>query len=232
MLFIKTVYIKNLNRNIGDGAFENCASLTSVIIGDSANLANIGDSAFENCFSLQNLIGDFYISSIGNYAFKNCCAFNGFYRLTDDGSYPPIINLQSIGIDAFYGINYPNKVFTIPVNMQTIGSRAFRGCRGLEALIIPSYVNAIENETFCFDCENLTDIAIIGTPTIGYEGIISGTFSSCIRIFIPVANLSFFQNDPVWGMLGQFFTIEYIEDNLNYLRNKKIDMTKYGYSWP
>ena len=55
---------------IADSAFENCDSLTSVIIGDSVN--SIGNYAFYDCDSLSSVtIGD-SVTSIGDYAFY-CC---------------------------------------------------------------------------------------------------------------------------------------------------------------
>ncbi|MBQ7323312.1 MAG: leucine-rich repeat domain-containing protein, partial [Clostridia bacterium] len=57
-------------KTIGEDAFSNCTSLTSVVIGDSVTL--IDDSAFRNCDSLTSvMIGD-SVTSIGSWAFAYC----------------------------------------------------------------------------------------------------------------------------------------------------------------
>jgi hypothetical protein len=58
--------------SIGDDAFYDCDSLTSVVIGDS--VTSIGYAAFSNCTSLTSVeIGD-SVTSIGEYAFSGCCS--------------------------------------------------------------------------------------------------------------------------------------------------------------
>lgn len=55
---------------IGDQAFENCASLTSIII--PKNVTVIGNSAFNNCTSLANIIIPNGVTTIGWRAFQGC----------------------------------------------------------------------------------------------------------------------------------------------------------------
>ncbi len=53
--------------SIGDSAFSNCTSLTSVIIPDSVNV--IGKNAFYNCTSLTSVTIPASVTSLGDYAF-------------------------------------------------------------------------------------------------------------------------------------------------------------------
>ena len=83
---------------IGNSAFNNCYSLTSVNIPDG--VTTIGNSAFNNCYSLTSINIPEGVTSIENSAFYNCCsltsiaipegvtnignnAFNSCYSLTD-----------------------------------------------------------------------------------------------------------------------------------------------------
>lgn len=55
---------------IGDSAFQNCKTLTSVILPDS--ISSIGKYAFHNCIRLDSLALPDSIFSIGDGAFLNC----------------------------------------------------------------------------------------------------------------------------------------------------------------
>ena len=56
--------------SIGDRAFSNCRSLTSINIPDS--VTSIGESAFYECYSLMNIIIPESVTSIGSGAFSDC----------------------------------------------------------------------------------------------------------------------------------------------------------------
>ena len=66
--------------SIGDYAFHNCTSLTSVEIGDS--VTSIGYCAFSYCTSLTSVVIGDSVTSIGDFAFGSCTnltsiSFNG-----------------------------------------------------------------------------------------------------------------------------------------------------------
>ncbi|MDC0309377.1 leucine-rich repeat domain-containing protein [bacterium] len=56
--------------SIGNIAFKNCSSLTSVIIGN--NVTSIGRWAFEGCHSLTNVTISSSVIRIGSVAFRDC----------------------------------------------------------------------------------------------------------------------------------------------------------------
>ncbi len=62
--------IPNNVTSIGDGAFGNCSSLTSVTIPNS--VTSIGSGAFGNCSSLTSVTIPNSVTSIGNQAFSGC----------------------------------------------------------------------------------------------------------------------------------------------------------------
>lgn len=55
---------------IGDGAFQGCTLLTSLVVPSS--VTRIDDSAFEGCENLTSLVIPDSVTWIGSYAFKNC----------------------------------------------------------------------------------------------------------------------------------------------------------------
>ena len=62
---------------IGNSAFYNCSSLTSVTIGSSVTA--IKDSAFEYCSSLKTITIPDSVTSIGSSAFYNCSSLAEVY---------------------------------------------------------------------------------------------------------------------------------------------------------
>ena len=61
--------------NIGDVAFVNCISLTSITIPNS--VTSIGQSAFDSCSGLTNVTIPSGVTSIGTYAFYDCESLQG-----------------------------------------------------------------------------------------------------------------------------------------------------------
>ena len=68
-LKVKKIVIEDGVTSIGNSAFSNCRSLTSITIPNS--VTSIEDYAFENC-SLTNITIPDSVTSIGNYAFSHC----------------------------------------------------------------------------------------------------------------------------------------------------------------
>ena len=56
--------------SIGNYAFADCTSLSSIEIG--ANVTTIGSKAFENCFSITKLVLPRSLTTIGDEAFAGC----------------------------------------------------------------------------------------------------------------------------------------------------------------
>jgi len=69
--------IPNSVTSIGDGAFYNCTSLTSVAIPNS--VTSIGNGVFYNCTSLTSVTIPNNITNIGNRAFYDCASLKGVY---------------------------------------------------------------------------------------------------------------------------------------------------------
>ena len=131
------VVIPEKTRHIGEGAFQNNKSLTTVKIPDS--VYNIYESAFLGCISLENVDFPAYLGYIGPSAFKDC------ERLTEI-DLTSARNYFTLGDSAFEGCNNLRTV-KLPDNLTQIENRAFYNTR-LESVTIPQKVYYIGEEAF------------------------------------------------------------------------------------
>lgn len=147
----------DVRMSIGISAFENCGSLTSVILPN--RVTSIGTSAFENCKSLTDL----EISSgsndvnIGTDAFCGCASLVnvtlgegvrtlelGAFQLSGVKNIVFPSTLTSIGTGAFYNCSALESI-SLNEGLKKIYDRAFAGCVSLSGeLVIPSTVTSIE----------------------------------------------------------------------------------------
>ena len=121
-----TVKIEAGVTTIGNEAFLNCSSLTSVTIPNS--VTTIGLRAFDGCRSLTSVTIPNSVTTIRE------CAFDSCYSLT---SVKIGNSVTTIGDCAFRYCNSLTSV-TIPNSVTTIGVGAFDGCRSLTSIDVAS----------------------------------------------------------------------------------------------
>ena len=156
---------------IGQCAFQNCYSLTSITIPDG--VTSIGSNAFQNCHSLTSITIPDGVTSIVDYAFSGCYSLASI--TIPDG-------VTSIGSNAFQNCHSLTSI-TIPDGVTSIGNYAFQGCSSLASITIPDGVTNIGNYAFR-DCPSLASITIPdGVTSIG-DYAFSGC-SSLASITIP-----------------------------------------------
>jgi hypothetical protein len=102
---------------IGDEAFREVGTLSTVTIGTGSALTSIGDYSFYDCNALTtfNIASDNVITSIGEGAFESCGTLAIFDRM---------YNLVSISYNAFYGC-YGLATFYISETVTVIEGGAF-----------------------------------------------------------------------------------------------------------
>ena len=121
---------------IGDYAFRDCKSLTSITIPDG--VTSIGGGAFYYCHSLSSITIPDGVTSIGDEAFSFC------YSLT---SITIPSSVTSIGEWAF-SFCYSLSSITIPDGVTSIGDYAFEYCTSLTSITIPNSVTNISSNAF------------------------------------------------------------------------------------
>ena len=147
------------------GVFENCSSLSSIIIPDSVTL--IGCDAFDGCSSLESINIPDGVTKIRARTFSRCSSLAEI-------NIPE--SVTSIGNSAFSGCSALESI-SIPDSVTSIESYAFKNCSVLKTIVIPENVTSIGSEAF-YNCSSLTSINI---PE-GVTTISSGTFSGCTNL--------------------------------------------------
>ncbi|MCR5358282.1 MAG: leucine-rich repeat domain-containing protein [Thermoguttaceae bacterium] len=175
----RTYKIPDFVTEIGDEAFEDCTSLTSVQIPDSVE--KIGDSAFEGCTSLSSADIPNSVTKIGWYSFDGCTsltsadipnsvkeigegAFKGCTSITEIKVSPNNPGFRDIEGVLFEG----SKLHTFPAGkdqqkckipdfVTEIGNYAFYGCTSLTSVVIPDSVKKFHYDSF-FGCNSLEKV--------------------------------------------------------------------------
>ena len=140
--------------SIGDAAFFDCSSLTSIDIPDG--VTSIGDEAFAYCSSLESIDIPDSVTSIGDEAFAYCSSLESI-DIPD--------SVTSIG-DGGWGSTFEGcsslTSIDIPGSVTSIGEWTFYGCSSLESIDIPDGVTSIGKSAF-YGCSSLTTVNYAGT---------------------------------------------------------------------
>ena len=150
--------------SIGDYAFYDCDSITSVSIPKS--VTSIGEFAFAGS-SLKSIELSKGVTSIGNASFADCTNLSSITLpdgITDieEGAFAECSSLKSV---------------VLSNGVKTIKERTFFECSSLTSVSIPKSVTSIGWGTF-FNCSSLTDINI---PD-GITSIENSAFYGCSKL--------------------------------------------------
>ena len=149
---LESVVIGDGVTSIGNSAFYNCTSLESVVIGDG--VTSIGYAAFYYCSSLTSIEIPDSVTSIGGSAFNNCTSLTSI-EIPD--------SVTSISGSAFYNCTSLESV-VIGDGVTSIGDYAFNNCSSLESVVIGDGVTSIGSKAF-YNCSSLTSIVIPDSVT-------------------------------------------------------------------
>ena len=170
--------------SIGDRAFSDCDSLTSITLPEG--LTSIGERAFFDCYNLTSITIPSSVTSIGDRAFEGCTKLTS---ITVDESNANYCSEDGVLFDKAKAalIQYPRAKagaeYIIPSGVTSIGAYAFYYCDSLKSVEIPTGVTSIGAYAF-YECYNLTSITLPeGLTSIGDRAFYE--CSSLLSIVIP-----------------------------------------------
>ncbi len=204
---LTSVNILHGTSSIGNSAFANCSNLVDVTIPNT--VTNIGSGVFNGCSKLSSIIIPESVTSVEGQIFSGCV---GLKKLTIPGGLFPKVDLRSCtalsymkltgtgitGSFSFETDSQTHSFITVEIEegITGISKDAFRGCKRLENITIPSTVVEIGDSAFA-GCSNLNDIVLprgvsVGSSAfLGYTGLLGDVtllnignvaFSDCIGL--------------------------------------------------
>ena len=138
--------------SIGEGAFDNCKNLTSVIL--PKGVESIGNYSFGGCKSLTAVALPEGVKSIGTGAFSGCTSLESVTLPS---------SLTSIGEIAFRRCTCLISI-TIPDGVKDISYGTFASCSNMTDIIFSEGVTSIGEGAFQ-GCSKLTSISIPNSAT-------------------------------------------------------------------
>ena len=190
---ITSVTIPDSVTKISEFAFNSCANLTEITIGN--NITYVGARAFEGCnpnlYTKDNTdirCGGTYvrtadnpyailINGYGSYSIKAGTQIIANCAFLASGVDELIIpsGVTAIGDDAFLGSYFTS--ISIPDSVTSIGERAFYMCNMLDTVTLGNGIEKINAYTFS-DCINMRSIIIPNSVKIIGEK----AFDNCVRL--------------------------------------------------
>ena len=155
--------------SIGEGAFRNCSSLTSITIPNS--VTSIGLQAFRNCSSLTSITIPNSVTSIGVEAFYDCSSLTtpvynahcfAYMPTSFKGAYVIPEGIKQIAGGAFWNCSSLTSI-TIPNSVTSIGDCAFSNCSSFVSMVVESGNTKYDSRDNCNAIiETATNILIAG----------------------------------------------------------------------
>ena len=141
---------------IGNQAFYNCSSLTSIII--PANVTTIDDWAFAYCSNLLSITIPRSVTSITGNILQGCYRLAAINVDENNTQYDSRDHCNAIIHTSTNTLISGCMNTVIPNTVTTIGNTAFNGIQWLKSITIPSSVTSIGNAVFngCNDLDFIT----------------------------------------------------------------------------
>jgi len=191
---LTSVTIPDSVTSIGTSAFHYSGNLTSISISNLSSLTSIGANAFNRCAKLADFTIPNSVSSIGANAFEGCILFTSIVIPS---------SLTTIANSAFRGCSNLTSI-TIHTSVTSIGNNAFMDCTSITSISIPNSVTSIGNSAFQA-CTNLTSINIPNVTTLG-----TSIFNICPKLVNIVSNTQLLTNIIIPNNVGLSITIDYV----------------------
>ena len=149
-------------------------------------ITSVGNYAFRNCTTLTSIEFPSTLISIGKGAFQYCSSLTGKLTIPSE--------VTNIGYNAFYGCSGLTGDIVLPEGVTEIESGVFENCEGITGLTLPSNLTTIGVGAFRY-CSSLTGELVMPESLIDIEG---NAFSG-----------SNFTSMNYLGTLSQWYEIEF-----------------------
>ena len=196
---LTSITIPNSVTSIEYRAFYGCSSLTSITIPNS--VTSIGEQAFLYCSSLTSITIPNSVTSIGSSAFNGCSSLTSIIVEKGNSIYDSRENCNAIIETATNTLIAGCQNTTIPNSVTSIGDFAFSGCSSLTSITIPNSVTSIGVCAFR-NCSSLTSIICLGTTPPDAIHLDANT-STC-KLIVPRSAYNAYLRHAYWG---QFLNI-------------------------
>ena len=214
----QSTIIPNSVTSIGEYAFSNCSSLTTITLPNS--VTSIGYEAFSGCSSLTSITLTNSVTSIGDYAFHGCT------------SLPIVDKIRYADTYLVEAVDKSLSTYTIKEGTKWIGDGAFEYCSSLTSITLPNSVTSIGGWAFYY-CSALADIYCYATtPPMCETNTFVGVSKHCY-IHVPAGTIRDYQMADGWSDFYHFFEISELPDGAP---TDQVGVTVTGnyatFSWP
>lgn len=193
--------------SIGNYAFENCSSLTSIVIPNT--VSSIGDHAFYGC-GLTSITIHKGVTTIGQSAFYGC----PFTEIKVDSNNPSFCSIDGVLFNKTQTalILYPKRnsqtIYTIPSSVNSIESVAFANSVYLYSISIPNSVKTISRQAF-MNCIGLSSITI--PASVSSIGVSAFSICRMTNIYVDERNPFYSSSNGVLFNKNKTKIIEYLD---------------------
>ena len=172
---LTSIKLPNSVKSIGKQAFYNCTSLTSITLPNSVK--SIGDYAFDGCSSLTSINIPNSVTSLGDGAFTGCMSLTSINVASGNSTYSSdngVLFDKNKRIIIQYPAGKRDASYVIPNSVKSVGGDAFYLCESLKKITLPNSVTSIGDGAFS-GCSGLTSINIPNSV----KSIGDGAFIAC-----------------------------------------------------
>lgn len=154
--------------SIGAGAFQDCATLTALDLG---NVTDIGNSAFYNCTALESVTAA-EVVRVGSNGFRGCSALTS-------------IDLPKATILLGYCFNYCTSLETVnAAALESVSGFAFRGCTATTSVTIGPLTGTVSADAFSawtfYDTDGVTVLTKTAANLANSE--FAGTYNKLVKV--------------------------------------------------
>lgn len=174
---VESVVIPETVIKIGNRAFLNCTSLTTVDITKAANLKTIGSTAFKNCNKLEKFYAKDKLELIDAQAFDGCTSLKEVILPN---------TVTAIKKSTFRDCTALERI-NLSSSLVDIEDCAFQNCSSLKTITIPSKVRMINFEGAAFQGNTSLETIIFEDGREEIAGYMCFAIGKSVEIVIPAS---------------------------------------------